>query len=833
MKISLNWVKEFTSVKVPNDELVAKIGAQLGVVEEATDLSKAYEGVVIVKVVKVDSHINADKLHVCLIDDGGVTKNVDRFENGGYVQVVCGALNVQEGQLVAWVPPGSIVPSTHKYSEQMVIDTREVRGVVSDGMLASAKELALGSDHNGIMVIEDDVKPGTSLVEHYQLDDLIVTIENKMFTHRPDCFGVLGVAREIAGIQNIEFKSPSWYLKADLPANPKETTLPIAIKNELPDLCPRFMAVAMSNVKIKPSPAKLQAYLTRLGVRPVNNVVDITNYVMLLTSQPLHAYDYDKVLAQDPGAKVATLGVRYPKKDEELLLLNGKKVKPGEKAMLITSQTTALGLAGVMGGGDTEVSDSTKNILLECAVFDLYSIRKTSMQNGVFTDAVTRYSKGQSPLQCPCVLAHTIAVLQELAEAKVASPVIDDDHSKAIPAVAVSADFINQRLGSALEPNEIAKLLQNVEFNVTVNGSNLTVQPPFWRMDIAIAEDVVEEIGRLYGYDKLPQELPARTLKPVKRNNMFELKAAARRILSAAGANEVLTYSFVHGNTLKKAGQDPAKAFALGNALSPDLQYYRPSLLPSLLEKVHPNIKAGFDNFALFEMNKVHIKDWLDAEHLPKEESRLGFVYVDSNKPKDQLAYYWVLNYVAELLAPIRISAELINLPNKAELAINEQLVAPFAKERTAIIVTASGELLGVIGEFKPQVTREFKLPPFCGGFELDLDVLLKYREKVSDYWPLAKYPKVEQDITLQVDADLEYIKVMQSLRDAIWKLTSDLLRITVTDIYQPDADKAHKNVTFHVTASSDEKTLKAEEVNEWLDKAAEDLGKQIGAKRI
>ena len=213
MKISLNWVKEFTEVSVPTDELLVKIGAQLGAVQEANDLSEAYKGIIIVKVVEVNPHINADKLHVCLIDDGGVTKNVDRFENSGFVQVVCGAPNVAAGQLVAWVPPGSIVPSTFKYSEQMVIDTREVRGVVSNGMLASAKELGLGSDHNGIMVIEGDVKLGTPLADYYQLNDLIIDIENKMFTHRPDCFGLLGVAREIAGIQQIAFKSPDWYLK--------------------------------------------------------------------------------------------------------------------------------------------------------------------------------------------------------------------------------------------------------------------------------------------------------------------------------------------------------------------------------------------------------------------------------------------------------------------------------------------------------------------------------------------------------------------------------------------------------------------------------------------
>ena len=193
MKISLNWVKEFTEVNVPTDQLLAKIGAQIGAVQEASDLSEAYKGIVIVKVVEVNPHINADKLHVCLIDDGGVTKNVDRFENSGFVQVVCGAPNVAAGQLVAWVPPGSIVPSTFKYSEQMVIDTREVRGVVSNGMLASAKELGLGSDHNGIMVIEWDVKLGAPLADYCQLNDIIIDIENKMFTHRPDCFGLFGM----------------------------------------------------------------------------------------------------------------------------------------------------------------------------------------------------------------------------------------------------------------------------------------------------------------------------------------------------------------------------------------------------------------------------------------------------------------------------------------------------------------------------------------------------------------------------------------------------------------------------------------------------------------
>lgn len=832
MKVSLSWVKEYTPVHLSNDKLVDKIGAQLGAIAETIDLSEAYKGIVIAKIVKVDKHINADKLHVCLVDDGGVTKGVDRFGKTNFVQVVCGAPNIKENQLVAWIPPGSIVPTTHHYSEQTVIDIREVRGVISNGMIASAKELALGSDHGGIMVIQEKVKPGTSLAEYYQLDDLVIDIENKMFTHRPDCFGILGIAREIAGIQNVVFKSPDWYLKPKPPTDVKNATLPLKLNNKLTDLVPRFMAVAMSNVTIKPSPAKLQAYLTRLGVRPVNNVVDVSNYVMLLTGQPMHIYDYDKVLDMDLGAKEATLATRFPKKDEELLLLNGKRIKPHEQAILITSDNQSIGLAGVMGGGDTEVSDTTKNIILECAVFDLYSIRKTSMQHGVFTDAVTRYSKGQSPLQAPSVLALTIDMLEKLADAKIASPVLDDNHAEKIVPVNINADFINERLGSKLSASEIAKLLKNVEFEVKVDANKLTIQPPFWRMDIALPEDIVEEIGRLYGYDQLPQTLPLRDLKPTSKDAMFELKTKVRQILSAAGANEVLTYSFVHGNTLTKAGQDPELAFALGNALSPDLQFYRLSLLPSLLEKVHLNVKAGFNKFALFEMGKVHIKNWLDAERLPKEEPRLSFVLADANK--NAIAYYWALNYLRQVVENFGIDANIIQLPNKAKLAINEQMAAPFAKERSAIITERqSGTILGAVGEFKPQVAKVFKLPGFCSGFEIDLTALLECQNKVLDYRSLSKFPKVEQDITLQMNADVTYAVVGNALADAIFNLTTDCRSIEVTDVYQAPGERNHKNITFHVTAASDEKTLKAEEVNDWLDQAARALNRQISAKRI
>ncbi len=323
MKVSINWLKEFTDVKMPVDELVTKIGAQLGAVEEVIDLGKKYQGIVIAKVVTCQKHPNADKLSVCTIDDGGITPDVKRDENG-HVEVVCGAPNVAAGQTVAWLPPGTTVPSTHD-KEPFVLEARELRSVISNGMIASAHELAISDDHNGIVVLDDELKPGSSFVEAFKLNDYIIDIENKMFTHRPDCFGILGVAREIAGIQQQSFKSPDWYLNQ--PSFNQGEGIDLKIVNELPKLVPRFMAVAIKGVSVGPSPLWLQADLTKVGLKPINNIVDITNYMMYLTGQPLHAYDADK-LRQLASSKdqVAKLETRKSRKGDTLKLLSGKVI---------------------------------------------------------------------------------------------------------------------------------------------------------------------------------------------------------------------------------------------------------------------------------------------------------------------------------------------------------------------------------------------------------------------------------------------------------------------------------------------------------------------------
>src|SRR5665811_423238 len=333
MKVSLNSIRGLNKrygcaedvAAIGVDKLVEKIGAQLGAVEEVINLGERYKGIVIAKVVSCEKHPNADKLTVCKIDDGGVVKDVER-DKDGLAQVVCGAPNCREGLSVAWLPPGSTVPQTIG-KEPLVIEAREIRGHKSNGMLASPKELALGDNHTGILEIDGDHKPGTDFAEALGLkDDVVLDIENKMFTHRPDCFGFLGVARELAGIQDMPFKSPDWYVTDPKFPGIETGELKLEIKNELPELVPRFTAITMRDVQVGPSPVWLQVELAKASQKSVNNIVDYTNFFMLETGQPLHAYDYDKVKALS-DSEGATIVIRNPRSDEKLKLLNGKEIK--------------------------------------------------------------------------------------------------------------------------------------------------------------------------------------------------------------------------------------------------------------------------------------------------------------------------------------------------------------------------------------------------------------------------------------------------------------------------------------------------------------------------
>ncbi len=847
MKISLNLIRHINQhygcgVDPSSggvDELVQRIGVQLGAVEGVEYFGNRYEGIVVAKVVSCEKHPNADTLHICLIDDSGVVKDVARNKNG-LVQVVCGAPNVRTGMLVAWLPPGTIVPSTLE-KDPFTLEAREIRGEMSNGMLASPSELGIGTSHEGLLEItaqdvgEDLAKPGTLFKALYGIDDVVIELENKMFTHRPDCFGHLGVARELAGILGQSYTSPDWYRQPI--THSVEQKLELRVSNEISTLVPRFMAQAMSNVRVASSPLWLQTFLSRVGSKPINNIVDYTNFFMLETAQPLHAFDYDKLKAR--SGDVATIGPRLAHEGEELTLLGGKKIKLNKDDIVIATDKEAIALAGVMGGQDTEVDETTTNIVIECATFDMYAIRRTSMRHGLFTDAVTRFSKGQSPHQNDRVLAKIVDEIKTYAGGTVASEAYDiqgtvEDNKK----IAVTSEFINSRLGADIPTSDIRQLLKNVEFEPPTimddaPQASLELTAPFWRTDIQIAEDVVEEVGRLYGYGALPLALPSRPVHPSNMQDIIVLKQLLRRIFKGGGANEVLTYSFVHGDLLKKVGQDPADSYHIRNALSPSLQYYRQSLTPSLLSQVHANIKSGFDKFALFELGKCHIKGKMDGD-VPQSFDRLAFAYAADKKAASALSgapFFYARQYLNFVLQSIGISDDFIMFKHQDDN--DSDSAAQYYQPGRVAVVSYKDTIIGRVGEYAPSVKRNLKLPDFCSGFELSLASLMKISGN-STYARLSRFPSIEQDICIKTDAGLTYSELYKNLNKELVENVPDDCSVTLApiDIYQTEAS-ANKQTTFRVTLTSQSRTMTDKEVQAILAVIEKNLLTSIGATRV
>ena len=846
MKVSLNIVKSLVNFELPPvDELVARVNVQLGSVEKVIDLGAQYKDARIVHVVQCEPHPDADRLRVCLIDDGGAVANVPR-DDKGYVQVVCGAPNVHADMWAVWLPPNSTVPASFDDAEPFVLDARKLRGVLSQGMLAAADELAIGTDHDGIVEIRERDTPkgvalqaGDSFAQVFGLDDVVLDIENKMFTHRPDCFGQLGAAREISGIFGQAFTSPDWYTVAQEFAD--GSGLKLDVYNDIPDLVPRFMAVAVKNVVVQPSPLWLQCQLVAMGGKPINNIVDATNYIMLMTAQPTHAYDYDKLR----GGK---LGARMAREGETIALLNGKTCALGTDDIVIADGERAVALGGIMGGADTEVSSDTKNIVLECASFDMYAVRKTAMRHGVFTDALSRFNKGQSPLQNAPVLKRLMGMVggeqaSEVHDKKQFSDEFDEYFAgKYTPAnIDINSSFINQRLGLQLADSDIYTLLNNVEVHSHGPEDELgymCIQVPFWRTDIELKEDVVEEVGRLYDFGKLPRELPQRSTKPAPKNPRRELKRQIREQLSRAGANEALTYSFVHEHILKRAEQHADQAYKLSNALSPDLQYYRLSVLPSLLDKVHANIKAGHDEFCLFEIGKGHDARLPHNEDgLPSERTFVDAVYA-AKKACASAPYYQAQRMAVRLLSSLGVQFELIPMATEnddsEELGgVEFEVAAPFDWRRSAWILCGK-ERLGIVGEFKQAVRRNFKLPEYAAGFSIDFDQLLAQPRDEQAYRPLSRFPSTSRDVSLRAPRDVSYAELYHVVQAAVGESAGDIIvTIEPRAIFQPANDHSIKTTTFRLRMTHYERTLTDADAKPIVDCVATMALAKLGAECV
>jgi phenylalanyl-tRNA synthetase beta chain len=811
MIISVNWLKKFTDIDVSIEKLTELIGARLVEIEGFTDLTEKYKDVIVVKVVECSPVPDSDHLNLTKIDDGGRRENVERDENG-LVQVVCGAPNVTAGMLAAWLPPESIVPDTYdkRDKEPFVLGARELRGYKSNGMLASAKELDLYDDHTGIIAIDKDAAPGTGFSELYELDDYLLDIENKSLTHRPDTFGIIGFAREVAGIQGKAFTTPTWLNELN-PILPTDGSVekPIITIDE-PELSDRFQAVVLAGVNESTlSPIEIQTYLSRSGIRPISAVVDVTNYMMLLTGRPLHAYDYDKLLAMNDG--LVDIHVRSGREGETLALIDGRTLALSTDDIVVANGEIAVGLAGAMGGAATEIDANTQRILLESATFDLYKLRAVQMRHGIFSEAITRFTKGIPATLGAPVLVEAAKMIEKFAGAIAVSEIADAYPGRHEPIIlTLQESTVNETLGTQFSAADVRELLENVEFDVEVEGTQIAVTVPHWRHDIHITEDIIEEVGRLSGYDSINLVLPLRDFTAVRPSDFDQLKTKLRGALVRAGANEVLTYSFIHGDIMRRAGQNPDTAYRITNSISPDLQYYRQSLIPSLLVNVRPNIKAGYDHFAIFEINKFHTKlAGLTEENVPKELDGIGFV-VASSKKATSAAYYEAKQYLDYIASELGLEFVYEPLEGDADYPLTQ----PFEPKRSARVRDAkTHERIGVIGEFKKSVQKAFKLSGNEAGFEISPVSLLKLTSAIGpSYEPLSKYPSSERDVSFQVANSVTYQQVYQSAKSA---LADSTLRISVTpiSIYEPENGET-KNITLRFTLGSYDRTLTGDEVH-------------------
>jgi phenylalanyl-tRNA synthetase beta chain len=465
-----------------------------------------------------------------------------------------------------------------------------------------------------------------------------------------------------------------------------------------------------------------------------------------------------------------------------------------------------------MGGANTEIDETTKTIIIESATFNLYKLRSTQMRHGIFSEAITRFTKGQPAELTAPVLHEAVRLMGEFAQATPVTAVAESyPGTREVQPLHLTVEAINATLGSKLAAEDAVEIMQNVEFTVGFNHEDrqLAFKAPFWRSDIHIPEDIIEEIGRLNGFDSIEPTLPSRDFTAVRPSSFDELRADVRKNLTRAGANEVLTYSFVHGDMLKKSGQDPVDSYRIVNSISPDLQYYRQTITPSLLTLIHPNVKQGYDTFAVFELNKTHPKQTgMTDEGVPVEIDLLGLT-TTSKKTQAGAAYYQAKKLLEYMATSFGLSLEYTALDAQEQTPMS----APFEYRRSAIVSDKStGVRLGIVGEYKKSVSKNFKLPEYTAGFELETVALFGAVQQLGNsYTPISRYPSVERDICFQVADEIAYRQIIDAVEAALTNVQLET-SIQPVDIYRP-ADAVTKNITLRLKLTAHDRTLTGDEV--------------------
>lgn len=737
MKLPLSWLREFVDVDLPVKELARRLIDATAEVESWETIGASWDPdlIRVAEVVAVEPHPNADRLRLATVETGS-----------GRQQVVCGAPNLAVGQKVAFATEGARLIDGHT-GETSTLKLRPIRGVESAGMVLSEKELGLSDDHEGILVLPADAPPGRPLVE--QLGDVVFDIST--WANRADLLGVFGFAREVAALTDKPLREPALtYSESERPV----TDL-VSVTIEAPDLCRRFTASVIEDVHIGPSPAWMQERLTRMGMRPINNVVDITNYVMLETGQPLHAFDYDLVRGQ-------RLVARRAKPGERLLTLDGTERELDPEMLMICDGEGPVSVAGIMGGGNSEVTDQTRRVLLEVANFKAGSIRRASGILKLRTEASLRFEKGIGPEMAEYAQRRALNLFEQITGGRVAKGLVDVFPGKETRSpIILTAARIEQVLGIAIPTEDVRRILTGLGFVCDhLPPDRFSVLPPYWRPDAEIADDLVEDLARIYGYDRLPATRLRGSLPEPEPRPVEDLRERMRDLFVACGFQEVINYTLTDRARLARvvAPDDTRRLGPVGmvNPVAARHQYLRTSLRGSVLESYASNRGHVEGSLRLFEIGFEYLP--VEAD-LPHEHPVLCAVAGGSRETRwgrpgtERLDFFDAKGAVEQAL-------EAVGLKPAFRTATHFALLPG----HTADIVVGK-EAVGVVAQVHPDTAASFDIEDSVFLIELWLEDLVRTLPERPDYTPASRFPEVRQDIAILLDADIPAGRVLELVR--------------------------------------------------------------------
>ena len=799
MLIPFSWLSQYVDITLAPDELAHRL--TMGGIEVGDVFTRGgWEGCVVGYVRATRPHPNADTLTLCEVDPG----------DGPVMEVVCGAPNVAAGQKICFARPGVMLMNMHS-GRREELKPATIRGVVSEGMICSEAELEISDEHEGIIVLPDDTAVGTPLDE--ALGDTFLELE--LTPNRGDCLSMLGVAREIGAITGQPVRVPEIaYAEADVPV---ETVARVTIED--PDLCPRYTASVITGISIGPSPQWLQERLNRAGLRPINNVVDVTNYVMLEFNQPLHAFDLDTVTDHHVVVRRATDG-------EEFTTLDGVNRKLSADNLLIADPAQAIGIGGVMGGANSEITPATTNMLLESANFHPLNNRRTSTDLNLRTEASLRFEKGLRPELAPIALRRATQLILETAGGQAAAGIIDvfPGDENEVAAVPLTVPRLRQVLGMDLDIARAETVLGSLGIVTRRTGpGSLEADPPYWRSDIAIEEDLIEEVIRIIGYDEVPTTMLSSPIPYHRPNAMTVLKDGLRDALSAAGMQETISYPLVSLEDLDRLNvkgetDSPPAALRVANPMSTEQNVMRPTLAASILSTLAYNRGHNDGGFRLFELGRAFIPQ---ATGLPIEQEVAAAVMSGPRFDANWLSEGESLDFF-DLSGTL--AAALDRLGIATSLASHDD--AMFHPGRCARVIAGATDV-GVIGELHPDIRDAFDLgsDPVV-YFEVRLDDLLEAGPEGGRFQSLSRFPAANRDLALVVPADVPAARV-QGLIERV-RLVE---RAELFDVYAGEnLPQGTRSLAFRIRFRAADRTLTAEDVNRAVNGLTRALEREAGA---